>query len=74
MSTLFEQVVLASGISELFAEHAVARACERAGVDPRRLSRVNLKIALPEIEKVVSTFCHEEVDEIIPRLRLLTRP
>jgi len=73
MNALFQQVVLASGISELFAEHAVARACERAGVDPRRLSRSSLKVALPEIEKVVSTFCHDELDEIVPRLHLLTR-
>lgn len=73
MNTLFQRVVLASGISELFAEHAVARACERAGVDPGRLSPANLKIALPEIEKTVRTFCYDEIDQIMPRLYGLTR-
>jgi hypothetical protein len=73
MNTLFQEVVRTTGISELFAEHAVVRACERAGVDPRRLCRSNLKVALPEIEKIVRTFCHDDVEEIVPRLRLLTR-
>lgn len=51
MNTLFLRVVAATGISELFATHAVARACERAGVDPLRLSPASLRIALPEIER-----------------------
>jgi hypothetical protein len=73
VNTLFQKVVAATGISELFAEHAVARACERAGIDPHRLSPTNLKIALPEIEKIVRTFCHDEMEEIMPRLYSLTR-
>jgi hypothetical protein len=72
MNTLFRQVVLATGICELFAEHAVARACERAGVDPRRLCRSNLKAVLPEIEKLVRTFCTDDLEEIMPRLHHLT--
>jgi hypothetical protein len=74
MSSLLQRVVLTSGISELFAENAVTRACERAGVDPRALSPATLKVALPEIEKAVKTFCHGQAEQIMPRLFLLTRP
>jgi hypothetical protein len=73
MSSLFQRVVLTSGISDLFAENAVSRACERAGVDPRTLSAATLKVALPEIEKTVKTFCRTQADEIMPRLQQLTR-
>jgi hypothetical protein len=73
MNTLFQKVVVATGISELFAVHAVARACERAGVDPQKLSPASLKVALPEIEKTVQTFCHHDLEQIMPRLHLLTR-
>jgi hypothetical protein len=73
MNSLFQRVVVASGISELFAVHAVARACERAGVSPEKLSPATLKVALPEIERTIGTFCHDELNEIMPKLLLLTR-
>lgn len=71
---LFRRVVQTSGISELFAENAVTRALERAGVDPKALSPATLKHAMPELEKTVQTFCHGQAEQIMPRLRLLTRP
>lgn len=66
-------MVAATGISELFAAHAVARACERAGVDPSKLSPATLKAALPEIEKTVGTFCHGQRDDVMARLQALAR-
>jgi hypothetical protein len=74
MNKLLQRVVLTSGISELFAEHAVSRACERAGVDPKSLSTATLRVALPEIEKTVNTFCHDQVEQIMPRLQQLAKP
>ena len=73
MDNLFQRVVATSGISGLFAAHAIARACERAGVNPEKLSPATLKVALPEIERTVRTFCHDEVDQVMPRLQLLAR-
>jgi hypothetical protein len=73
MNILFRRVVATSRISSLFAEHAVTRACERAGVNPQKLSPATLRIALPEIEKTILTFCHQEAIEILPQLYLLSR-
>ena len=73
MNTLFQRVVLATRISSLFADHAITRACERAGVDPLTLSAATLRIALPEIERTVDTFCRDQRAEIIPHLHQLTR-
>jgi hypothetical protein len=73
MSPLFDQVVALSGISELFAHHALARARERAGVQATRLSPLTLKSALPEIERTLRTFCPEEAEIVMSRLRTLTR-
>jgi hypothetical protein len=73
MNSLFQKVVVTTGISELFAANAIARACERAGVNPKKLSPMTLKVALPEIERTVRTFCHQELEQIMPRLHLLAR-
>jgi hypothetical protein len=73
VNPLFAKVVAATGISELFAAHALARACERAGVDPTKLSPASLRAALPEIEKTVGTFCHGERDDVMAKLQALTR-
>jgi hypothetical protein len=73
MNALFQLVVVTTGISELFATNAIARACERAGVNPEKLDPAMLKVALPEIERTVRTFCHHELDQIMPRLQLLAR-
>jgi hypothetical protein len=73
MNPFFQKVVVTTGISELFAANAIVRACERAGVNPEKLSPVTLKVALPEIERTVRTFCHHEVDQIMPLLHLLLR-
>lgn len=73
MNGLFRRVVVASGISSLFADHAIARACERAGVDPNTLTPATLKLALPEIERTVDTFCHDQRDAIIARLHAIVR-
>jgi hypothetical protein len=75
MPTLFEQVVGASGLSEVLAPGTIQRACERAGVaDPAHLTRVELLRALPEIEIALKTFFQPyEVKERVAALLLLTR-
>jgi hypothetical protein len=73
MNEFFQEVVVTTGISELFAANAIVRACERAGVNPKKLCPTTLKVALPEIERTVRTFCHEEIDHIMPLLHLLAR-
>jgi hypothetical protein len=73
MNSFFQKVVVTTDISELFAANAIVRACERAGVNPDNLSPTTLKVALPEIERTVRTFCHHELGPIMARLHLLAR-
>lgn len=58
--TLFEQVVLASGLSDLIATGAIHRACRRAGVDPAMMTAADLQRALPSIRAVLSVFHPED--------------
>ena len=58
--TLFEQVVHASGLSDLIATGAIHRACRRAGVDPAMMTAADLQRALPAIRAVLSVFHPED--------------
>jgi DNA-binding response OmpR family regulator len=55
-ATLFEQVVIASGLSDLIGPGAIHRACRRAGVDPGTMTAADLQRALPAIRAVLSVF------------------
>lgn len=68
-ASLFEQVVVASGLSELIAPGAIHRACRRAGVDPSSMTPADLQRALPAIRAVLSVF-HPD-DEAARRAELV---
>jgi DNA-binding response OmpR family regulator len=68
-ATLFEQVVVASGLSELIGPGAIHRACRRAGVDPSSMTAADLQRALPAIRAVLSVF-HPD-DEAARRSEML---
>jgi hypothetical protein len=54
--TLLDRLVEASGLSGVFARASIVRALERSGVDTSRLTRGDIKRALPEIERALSVF------------------
>lgn len=57
MRSLFERVVIESGLASVIATSVVTRACRRAGVAyPEQLTRVELIRMLPELEKTLSVF------------------
>jgi hypothetical protein len=72
-ATLFEDVVLASGLTLVLARPAVARACLRAGVDPRALDRSSLTRVLPFLESTLRVFVPAEAEARLQALRALLR-
>lgn len=57
MLTLFERVVIETGLAPLIAKGAVMRACGRARVPhPESLTRVELFRLLPELEKALAVY------------------
>jgi hypothetical protein len=73
MSDLFNRVVDVSGLSPLFARNALQRACARAGVHSDGLTRGDLRTALPEIERTIRTYLHEQTPGVMTRLQELAR-
>lgn len=65
MHSLFERVVAASGIAPILAKGVIMRSCIRAGVkDPERMSRTDLKQALPDIYRTLELYLTpDELDE-----------
>jgi hypothetical protein len=55
-SVLYLQLVALSGLSNLFAERTMSRACVRAGVDPEQLTSAELLRALPVIEEALKVY------------------
>jgi hypothetical protein len=49
-------VIAASGLSPVIAEAAIARTCQRAGIDPRTMSAGDLSRVLPDIQRALRTF------------------
>ena len=56
MSTVFESLVAASGLSPIFARSTMKRACERVNVNIETMTRADLSKALPSIRRVLETF------------------
>lgn len=56
MSAVFESLVVASGLSPIFARSTMKRAVERAGVNIETMTRADLSKALPSIRRVLETF------------------
>jgi|GEM_PF-3480149 len=73
MSELFERVVEVSGLSPLFARNALQRACTRAGVQATALTRADLRTAMPEIERTIRTYLHEQTAGVMIRIQDLSR-
>jgi hypothetical protein len=63
---LFDELVKASGLASVFASAVVARACTRAGLDPRTLKRGDLTRALPALEQALGIYLPQ--DEVKTRL------
>lgn len=70
-TSMFDQIVEASGISALFAAGALRRALVRAGIDPDRMTRADLTRALPAIEQTLRVFL--AADEVPRRLAVISR-
>jgi hypothetical protein len=70
-SPFLRQVVSASGLSAVFADAVITRACKRAGVDPERLDPASLAQALEAIEATLRVYLPPEERE--PRLAALRR-
>ena len=68
---LFDQLLAASTLSPIFGRATIERALRRAGVDPVKMSRADLKRALPELKKSIEAFVPERIDDVMVRLRLL---
>jgi hypothetical protein len=68
---IFEDVVLASGLTLVIARPAVARACLRAGVDPRALDRGSLPRVLPFLENTLRVFAPTDADARLHALHAL---
>ncbi len=68
---LFDRVVAASGLSSVFATKALQRACARCNVDPLKMTRTDLALALPEIERALGVFLKPE--ELPARMRAITQ-
>jgi DNA-binding response OmpR family regulator len=54
--SLLDQVVAASGLSSVIGPSTIARACRRAGVEPRSMSPADLQRALPTIQETMRLF------------------
>jgi DNA-binding response OmpR family regulator len=53
---LAARVIAASGLSDLFAQSSIERACQRAGVDSRTMTVAELRWVLPHIQRILSLF------------------
>jgi hypothetical protein len=65
----FERLVEMSGLSPIFANHSLRRACKRANLDPDTLKKAEFPKIVPEIEKVLSLYLTSE--EVKYRIRIM---
>jgi hypothetical protein len=72
-TTLFDEVVDASGLAAVIAPYAISRLLVRAGIaSPRELTPEDLTRALPELEQGLSVYLQgEELQQAIAALRRL---
>jgi hypothetical protein len=59
-NAFFDSVVGASGLAPLFASAVIARACARAGIDVRTLTRRDIPRALPALEQALRIYLPRE--------------
>jgi hypothetical protein len=70
-SSLFQQLIAASGLSPIFARTTMKRACERSGVAAEHLTRDDLIKALPSIRQALETYLAPHMVE--DRIRAIRR-
>ena len=73
-ASLFEAVVVKSGLSSAHGPSTIARACKRAGVDGPMMTPNDLERALPAILQVLSLFVSSgEAERRVASIAELTR-
>ena len=74
-SVLYLQLVALSGLSSLFADRTIARACARVGVEPTHLTSAELSRAIPAIEEALAVYLPpDELLAAMARIRGLLAP
>ena len=72
--SLFDKVIAASGLSEVFARGTIKRACSRVGVNAEAMTPADLARALPAIEQALAVFLPpDQKDSRVQATRFLTR-
>lgn len=59
-ATVFDQVVAASGLSDLVARSSMEQVCRRCGIDPSSMTTSDLARAMPEIVAALTLFLSSE--------------
>lgn len=71
-SSLFDEVVEASGLVEMIAPFTISRLLVTADVSPQQMTPGDLRRALPELEKGLSVYLGEhELGQALVKLRRL---
>src|SRR5689334_20632526 len=55
-SELFRKFVATTGLSPIFAESSIRRACKRAGVDPEGFSKADIQKIISDMERILSLY------------------
>jgi hypothetical protein len=71
VSELPVRIAAATGLSSIIASGAVLRCCERAGVDPRRMTHADLAQMLPSMQAVLRIYL--TADEVAAGMAKLRR-
>jgi hypothetical protein len=72
--TLFDKVVTASGLSEVFAPGTIKRACSRVGVNAETMTPPDLARAIGSIEQALAVFLPaDQKDARMQAIRALAR-
>lgn len=72
MSRFLEEIREATGLSVVFADVFIERACERGGCRPQELDPAQLARLMPEFERALSFFLRDErLSEAVARLQAL---
>lgn len=73
-NALFEAIVSACGLASLFAPATMARACARAGIDTKAITRSDIRRVLPAIEQALRVYLPEgQVQERLEAIKQLGR-
>ena len=74
-TTLFDEVVQASGLMDLIAPYAISRLLISADVAPRELTPADLRRALPQLEEGLKVYLDaEQLEQAVDALRRLANP